>query len=105
MREMIEAMGATNIQTQEELNPYSIGPYQSTHCTGGAIMGTNPGNSVVNKYSQVWDTPNVFVTGASTFPQNAGMNPTGTVCALAYYTAAGIINSYLDNPGEIISDA
>jgi len=105
MREIIEAMGATNIRTQEELQPFSIAPYQSTHNTGGAIMGNDPGNSVVNKYSQVWDTPNVFVTGASNFPQNPGMNPTGTVCALAYHTASGIINSYLDNPGEIISDA
>jgi gluconate 2-dehydrogenase alpha chain len=102
MREIIDKMGVSNVQTQEELNPYTIAPYQSTHCTGGAIMGTNPGNSVVNKYSQVWDTPNVFVTGASNFPQNAGMNPTGTVCALAYHTADGIINTYLDAPGEII---
>jgi gluconate 2-dehydrogenase alpha chain len=103
LREILETMGATNIRTQEELSPYSIGGYQSTHNTGGAIMGTDPGNSVVNKYSQVWDTPNVFVTGASNFPQNPGMNPTGTVCALAYLTADGIINQYLDNPGEIIS--
>ncbi|MGI8643163.1 MAG: GMC family oxidoreductase [Thermomicrobiales bacterium] len=105
MKEMLETMGATNIQTQEELNPYSIAPYQSTHNTGGAIMGSDQGNSVVNKYSQVWDTPNVFVTGASNFPQNAGMNPTGTVCALAYHTAHGNINSYLNAQGEIISDA
>lgn len=105
MKEMVEAMGATNIQTQEELTPYSIAPYQSTHNTGGAIMGSDQSNSVVNKYSQVWDTPNVFVTGASNFPQNAGMNPTGTVCALAYHTASGIINSYLNAPGEIIADA
>jgi gluconate 2-dehydrogenase alpha chain len=102
LREILETMGATNIRTQEELSPYSIGPYQSTHNTGGAIMGTDPGNSVVNKYSQVWDTPNVFVTGASNFPQNAGMNPTGTVCALAYHTADAIMNTYLDAPGEII---
>jgi gluconate 2-dehydrogenase alpha chain len=105
IREMMESMGATSINTSEELSPYSISPYQSTHCTGGAIMGSDPGNSVVNKYSQVWDTPNVFVTGASNFPQNAGMNPTGTVCALAYHTADGIINHYLDSPGEIISDS
>ena len=102
MREIMEAMGATRIRTQEELTPYSIGPYQSTHNTGGAIMGTDPGNSVVNKYSQVWDTPNVFVTGASNFPQNAGMNPTGTVCALAYHTADAIISKYLNAPREII---
>ena len=57
MKDILEHMGATNIKTQEELQPYSIGPYQSTHCTGGAIMGTDPCNSVTNKYGQVWDTP------------------------------------------------
>ncbi|MDF3043276.1 MAG: hypothetical protein K0Q71_5982, partial [Thermomicrobiales bacterium] len=105
MREILEGMGATNIRTQEELNPYSIAPYQSTHCTGGAIMGTNPGNSVVNRYGQVWDTPNVFVVGASQFPQNAGMNPTGTVAALAYRAGDGIVHGYLQAPGEIIGTA
>ncbi|MGH2617282.1 MAG: GMC family oxidoreductase [Thermomicrobiales bacterium] len=105
MREILEAMGATNITTQAELTPYTIAPYQSTHNTGGAIMGTDPGNSVVNKYGQVWDTPNVFVIGASQFPQNAGMNPTGTVGALAYLASDGLVNEYLDSPGEIIGSA
>jgi gluconate 2-dehydrogenase alpha chain len=105
MREILERMGATNIRTQDELTPYSIGPYQSTHNTGGAIMGTDPGNSVVNKYGQVWDTPNVFVVGASQFPQNPGMNPTGTVAALAYLAGDGIVNEYVNSPGEIIGSA
>ena len=60
-------------------------PYQTTHNTGGAIMGDNPKNSVVNKYLQSWDVPNVFSMGAGAFPQNAGYNPTGTVAALAYH--------------------
>jgi len=103
MKDILEHMGATNIKTQEELQPYSIGPYQSTHCTGGAIMGTDPGNSVTNKYGQVWDTPNVFVTGAALFPQNAGMNPTGTVLSLAYLAGDGIVNQYLKSPGDLIT--
>jgi len=103
MREIMEHMGAKNIQTQEELQPYSIGPYQSTHTTGGAIMGSDPSNSVTNKYGQVWDTPNVFVTGAALFPQNPGMNPTGTVLALAYLAGDGIVNQYLKSPGDLIS--
>jgi gluconate 2-dehydrogenase alpha chain len=102
MREILEQMGAKNIRTAKELTPYSIAPYQATHCTGGAIMGTDPGNSVVNKYGQVWDTPNVFVVGASQFPQNAGMNPTGTVAALAYLASDGLVNQYVKDPGNII---
>ena len=66
-------------------------------------MGADPANSVTNKYGQVWDTPNVFVTGAALFPQNAGMNPTGTVLALAYLAGDGLVNKYFKTPGEIIS--
>jgi choline dehydrogenase-like flavoprotein len=39
-----------------------------------AIMGSNPSQSVLNKYGQTWDVANVFVCGASSFPQNAGYN-------------------------------
>jgi gluconate 2-dehydrogenase alpha chain len=55
-------------------------------------MGADPGSSVVNNYGQMWDFANVFVVGASAFPQNAGRNPTGTVGALAYRAADGIVN-------------
>lgn len=81
---------------------YSIVPYQSTHNTGGAIMGTDPKNSAVNRYLQSWDVPNVFAVGASAFPQNAGYNPTGTVGALAYWTADAIKNRYLKKPGPLV---
>src|SRR5207253_2901255 len=64
------------------LGDYNIVPYQSTHNTGGAIMGSSPGNSALNKYLQSWDVPNVFVLGASAFPHNSAYNPTGPVGAL-----------------------
>jgi gluconate 2-dehydrogenase alpha chain len=76
--------------------------YQSTHLTGGAIMGTTPKNSVVNKYLQSWDVPNVFVYGACAFPQNMGYNPTGLVTALAYHSAKAIREQYLKNPGPLV---
>ena len=42
--------------------------------------------SVVNLYLQSWDVPNVFVIGASNFPQNDVLdNPTDTLGALAYW--------------------
>jgi gluconate 2-dehydrogenase alpha chain len=42
----------------------------------------------------------VFVTGACSFPQNAGKNPTGPVGALAL-RAADSIKRYLKNPGPL----
>ena len=65
-------------------------------------MGDNPANSVVNKYLQSWDVPNLFVMGAGAFPQNAGYNPTGTLAALAYFSAAGIKDQYLKDPGPMV---
>jgi gluconate 2-dehydrogenase alpha chain len=45
------------------------------------------------------------VVGPSQFPQNAGMNPTGTVAALAYLASDGLVNEYMNAPGEIIGSA
>jgi gluconate 2-dehydrogenase alpha chain len=78
--------------------PFRAGLFESGR-RGGCIMGDDPNNSVTNKYGQVWDTPNVFVTGAALYPQNPGMNPTGPLIALAYFAGDGIREIYLRNPG------
>lgn len=84
------------------LRPYSSTVYQTTHLTGGTIMGENPMNSVTNRYGQCWDVGNVFVAGSSLFPQNSCFNPTATVGALAYWTAEAIINHYVKSPGPLV---
>lgn len=100
--EIMERMNPSYMVTTPELDPYNIHEYQSTHTNGGAIMGSDPSTSVTNKYGQVWDTPNVFVTGAALFPQNPGANPTGMVCGLAYHTSAAIRDTYLNDPNRLI---
>ena len=97
-----EAMGGERVARISPPSRYSIVPYQSTHNTGGAIMGTDPKTSAVNRYLQCWDVPNVFVTGASLFPQNAGRNPTGPVGALAYWAAEAIKTRYLKKPEALV---
>ena len=103
-RKMIAYAGTKTLDIMKAINPdiisggpgslpahYDSSVYQSTHNTGGAIMGADPATSVVNNYLQMWDAPNVFVVGACNFPQNAGFNPTGTVGALAYRAAEGAL--------------
>jgi gluconate 2-dehydrogenase alpha chain len=102
-REIIGEMAPDRMTVTDELPDYRYDVYQSTHATGGVIMGADPGDSVTNSYGQVWDTPNVFVTGAALFPQNPGANPTGTVGALAYRTAQAIRDRYFRNPGELLT--
>ncbi|TQR16442.1 GMC family oxidoreductase [Psychrobacillus soli] len=98
---ILKEMGADHIDTSRELGPYNVAEYQSTHNTGGVIMGADPETSAVNNYSQMWDVENLFVVGASSFPQNAGYNPTGTVGALSYRAAEGILK-YMEKGGSLI---
>jgi len=95
-------MRAREYQAKKRTGPYSIVPYQTTHNTGGAIMGDNPKNSAVNRYLQNWNVSNLFVQGASAYPQNAGYNPTGTLAALAYWSAEAITGRYLKSPGPLV---
>jgi len=76
--------------------------YDSSHTIGGAVMGLDPATSVLNRFQQHWDIPNLFVCGASSFPNNAGYNPTGTLCALTLWTAKAIINDYARQPGSLV---
>ncbi len=101
-KEIGQELNADNLDVTKKLDPYNIHSYQTTHCTGGAIMGTDPGNSVTNRYGQVWDTPNVFVTGAALYPQNPGANPTDTLAALAYMTGDAMRDVYFKNPEDLI---
>ncbi len=81
---------------------YDIAPYQSTHNTGGTIMGSDPKTSVVNRYLQSWDADNLFIMGSSTFPQQSANNPTAPAGALAYWAAEAIVGSYLKSPGPLV---
>lgn len=101
--EIGRAMGGAQVVASPRRGPYNSTQYQSTHNTGGTVMGADPATSVVNRYLQCWEVPNVFVIGASCFPQNASYNPTDTVGALAYWSAAAIVGRYLKSPGPLVA--
>lgn len=102
LEEIAKPFGAKITTVSRIKKGWDAVPYQSTHNTGGAVMGSNPRTSAVNKYLQSWDVPNVFVVGASAFAHNAGMNPTGTVGALAYWAAEAITSKYIKSPGALV---
>jgi choline dehydrogenase-like flavoprotein len=76
--EMLEAGGVKNVKTYD--NPYSMG--QGIHEMGSARMGRDPNTSVLNRYNQVWDAPNVFVTDGSCMTSASCVNPSLTYMAL-----------------------
>ena len=100
--EIAKAIGPAKMTVSPRTGKYTIVPYQSTHNTGGAVVGADPQTSAVNKYLQSWDVPNVFVVGASAFPQNGGYNPTGTVGALTFQALEAIKTKYSKRPGALV---
>ena len=56
---MLEAAGCTNINS----NPVNLTvPGNRIHEMGSARMGNDPSDSVLNKWCQTHDVPNLFVT-------------------------------------------
>jgi gluconate 2-dehydrogenase alpha chain len=84
MAEIAKAFGADIVgPAAARTAPFDTRQYQSTHVTGGTIMGADPRTSVVSPHLQHWDAHNLFVVGASVYPHNSGYNPTGLLAALA----------------------
>jgi len=102
LADIVKTTSPRQMSVKPRKGPYDASVYQTTHTCGGAIMGADPKTSAVNRYLQSWDVSNLFVIGASAFPQNAGYNPTGTVGALALWAAAAIKGQYLKNPGPLV---
>ncbi len=96
------AMGGTPDDAPPPRQRYDTTTYQSTHIQGGAIMGESPETSVVNRYLQHWDLPDLWVVGGSAFPQNPSHNPTLTVVALTTWAGEALIERYLKEPGKLI---
>jgi choline dehydrogenase-like flavoprotein len=74
---MFEAAGIKNIKSWD--GGHEIG--DGIHEMGTARMGADPKTSVVNKWNQVWDAQNVFVTDGAFMTSSACQNPSLTYMA------------------------
>ncbi|MBZ9772248.1 GMC family oxidoreductase [Mesorhizobium sp. CO1-1-8] len=83
-----------------ELNDYrdTQGVYRTPawHLLGTCRMGDDPEMSVVNRWNQAWDVPNLFIVDGSTLATGGVVNPTPTVSALALRAAEYVRDNYLE---------
>jgi gluconate 2-dehydrogenase alpha chain len=99
--EIGRAMGAKVVEPGAPYGHYDVTRYQSTHIQGGTIMAATPDAGVVNPYGQHWKFSNLFVMGASTFPNQASSNPTPTLLALTLRMADVVVDRYAKKPGAL----
>ncbi|MDE3182660.1 MAG: GMC family oxidoreductase, partial [Bacteroidota bacterium] len=76
--EMLEAAGVKNVQGHDGDGTMGRG----IHEMGTARMGKDPKSSVLNKWNQVWDAQNVFVTDGSMMASSNCVNPSLTYMAM-----------------------
>jgi choline dehydrogenase-like flavoprotein len=67
-------------------------PGNIIHEVGTTRMGDDPKSSVTNKYQQLHDCNNVFITDAGPFVSQADKNCTWTILALAWRASDYIVS-------------
>jgi choline dehydrogenase-like flavoprotein len=77
-REMFEKAGFTDIKASDSKSP----PGADIHEMGGARMGHDPKTSLLNKWNQLHQCKNVFVTDGACMTSTGTQNPTLTFMAI-----------------------
>ena len=87
-KEMLEASGMINVKTYNNSAP----PGLAIHEMGTARMGHDPKTSVLNKYNQAHDVPNLFISDGSCMTSSACQNPSLTYMALTARAASTAVD-------------
>lgn len=77
-KEMLEAAGYKNVSVRGSISF----PGNANHEMGIARMGKDPKTSVLNKFNQMHEVPNVFITDGSCMTSGSCVNPSATYMAL-----------------------
>ena len=104
MRAMVAAAGGrvlANVGPPDPVSRHFIkrvlqatsSPGAFVHEVGGARMGASPQDSVVNRYCQLWNAKNVFVTDGACWPTSGWQNPTLTMMAITARSCAFIADN------------
>jgi choline dehydrogenase-like flavoprotein len=65
----------------------------SQHVMGTLRFGTDPKQSVCDPTGKLHDIQNLYCSDGALFPTSSGYNPTMTICALACWVGANMVNS------------
>ena len=91
---MLEAAGCTDINS----NPVNLTvPGNRIHEMGSARMGDDPSNSVLNRWCQAHDVPNLFVTDGSFMTSAACQNPSISYMAFTARACDHAVNLMEEN--------
>ncbi len=92
--DVAKAAGAHEYRLQDYLDAEGVYRTPAWHMIGTCRMGADPETSVVNKWHQTWDVPNMFIMDGSVLATGGVVNPTPTISALALRAAGYIRDNF-----------
>lgn len=93
------AAGAFEVKLQDYRDKDGVYRTPAWHMIGTCRMGSDPETSVVNKWQQSWDVPNLFIVDGSVLATGGVVNPTPTISALALRAATHIRDNFRELKG------
>ncbi|SNB77653.1 Choline dehydrogenase [Arboricoccus pini] len=105
LEDIAKAAGAFDYRLQDYKDENGVYRTPAWHMIGTCRMGDDPETSVVNKWQQSWDVPNLFIVDGSVLATGGVVNPTPTISALALRAAAYIRDHFQELKGSTKSVA
>jgi choline dehydrogenase-like flavoprotein len=96
MEDIAKAAGAFDYKATDYRDENGVYRTPAWHMIGTCRMGADPERSVVNKWNQSWDVPNLFIVDGSVVATGGVVNPTPTISALALRSATWIRDNFRD---------
>ena len=81
-----------------------LGIPTTAHILGGAVMGRDKSEGVIDKDQQVFGYPNMFVCDGAAVSANPGVNPALTITAMTERAMSKIPAKDLVKTGELVDE-
>ncbi|SHI97776.1 Choline dehydrogenase [Aureimonas altamirensis DSM 21988] len=94
LEDLAKACGAYEYRLQDYRDKDGVYRTPAWQMIGTCRMGKDAENSVVNKWHQSWEVPNLFIVDGSVLATGGVVNPTPTISALALRAAAYIRDNF-----------
>ena len=99
LEDIAKAAGAFEFKATDYRDADGVYRTPAWHMIGTCRMGDDPATSVVNRWNQTWEVPNLFIVDGSVLATGGVVNPTPTISALALRAAGYIRDNFRDLGG------
>jgi choline dehydrogenase-like flavoprotein len=96
LEDIAQAADAFDYSLHDYMSPEGVYQTPAWHLLGTCRMGADPESSVINKWHQSWDAPNLYIVDGSALTTGGVVNPTNTICALALRAAVHLRDNFAE---------